>query len=260
MTDIRHKRCIIILSNCPNKQCDSYPIPTWLLKECSSVLVPTITNIVNLSLISGQFHPTLKESVISPLLKKPTLDKEELSSYRPILNLSLISKIIECVVKSRLMDHLTSNSLLNSHQSAYCKHHSTETALLYIHDYFISAMDHRKYHASAYSTSLLLSTLLTMTSWSPASHPGLVSVALFSVDWSHICHLVFCVKCETNLSSWYTSSCGVPQGSVLGPLLFLMYTTPVSTLMSSCSLNHHLYADDSTFPFLPSNSLWFQYR
>jgi len=73
-----------ILSNCPNKQSDSDPIPTWLLKECSSILVTTITNIVNLSLTSGQFHPTLKESVISPLLKKHTLDKEELSNYRPI--------------------------------------------------------------------------------------------------------------------------------------------------------------------------------
>jgi len=122
-----------IVSNCPNKQSDSDPIPTWLLKECSSFLVPTITNIVNLSLISGQFHfhPTLKESIISPLLKKPTLDKEELSNYRSISNLSLISKIIERVVKSRLMDHLTSNSLLNFRQSAYCKHHSTETTLLY---------------------------------------------------------------------------------------------------------------------------------
>ena len=70
------------------------------------ILVPTITNIV----ISRQFHPTLKESVISPLLKKPTLDKEELSNYRTISNLSLISKIIECVVKSCLMDHLTSKT------------------------------------------------------------------------------------------------------------------------------------------------------
>ena len=75
----------------------------------------SVTNIVNLSLISSQFHPTLKESVISPLLKKPTLDKEELSNYRPISNLSLISKIIERVVKSRLMDHLTSVSILRHH-------------------------------------------------------------------------------------------------------------------------------------------------
>ena len=108
----------------------------------------------DLSLTSGQFHPTLKESIISPLLKKPTLDKEELSSYRPISNLSLISKITERVVKSRLMHHLTSNSLLNSHQSAYCKHHSTETALLYIHDHLVSAMGSQKVSCFAYSTSL----------------------------------------------------------------------------------------------------------
>ena len=62
-----------ILFNCPNKQSDSDPIPTWLLKICASVLTPIITNIVNLSLSSSQFHPILKESVISPLLKKPTL-------------------------------------------------------------------------------------------------------------------------------------------------------------------------------------------
>ena len=96
----------------------------WLLKECTALLVPTITNIVNLSLSSGNFHHTLKESVISPLLKKPTLDKDELSNYCPISNLSLISKIIERVVKSRLSDHLTSNNLVNPHQSAYCRHHS----------------------------------------------------------------------------------------------------------------------------------------
>ena len=151
-----------ILSNYPNKQSDSGPIPTWRLKECSSVLVPTITSIVNLSLTSAQFHPTLKESVISPLLKKPTLDRGTL--YRPISNLFLVSKIIERVVKSSLMDHLTFNNLLNSHQSAYCKHHSTVTALLCIHDQLISVIGSQKYHVFAHSTSLLLLTLLTMTS------------------------------------------------------------------------------------------------
>ena len=111
-----------ILFNCPNKQCDSDPIPPMASenKICASVLTPTITNIVNLSLSSGQFHPILKESVISPLLKKPTLDKDQLSNYRPISNLSLISKIIERVVKSQLTDHLVSNGLHNPHQSPVC--------------------------------------------------------------------------------------------------------------------------------------------
>ena len=86
-----------ILFNCPNKQCDSDPIPTWLLKECSALLVPTITktNIVNLSLSSGNFHHTLKESVISPLLKKPTLDKDELSNYTAQFPTSLLLSYIK---------------------------------------------------------------------------------------------------------------------------------------------------------------------
>ena len=116
--------------------------------------------------------PILKESVISPFLKKSTLDKDQLSNYRPISNLSLISKIIERIVKSRLTDHLTSNKLLNPHQSAYCKHHSTETALLYIHDHLINAIGSQKLsclclldHSAAFDTidhSILLTRL---SSW-----------------------------------------------------------------------------------------------
>ena len=70
--------------------------------------------------------------------------KHQLSNYRPISNLSLISKIIERIVKVRLTDHLSLNNLLNPYQSAYCKHHSTETALLYIHDHLINAIGSQK--------------------------------------------------------------------------------------------------------------------
>ena len=66
------------------------------------------------------------------------------SNYHPVSNLSLVCKIIDRVVKSRLIDHLTSNKLLNPHQSAYCKHHSTETALSYIRDHLINAIGSHK--------------------------------------------------------------------------------------------------------------------
>ena len=92
----------------------------------------------------ASFTPISRNPLSHHCLRNQHWIKEELSNYRLISNLSLISKIIERVVKSRLMDHLTSNSLLNSHQSACCKHHSTETALLYIHDYLISAMGSQK--------------------------------------------------------------------------------------------------------------------
>jgi len=118
-----------------------------MLRRCKTKVVRYI---VKTSLHGEKFfvdlvmEVVLTPAIISPLLKKPTLDKEELSSYRPISNLSLISRIIEHVVKSRLTDHVTSNSLLNSHQSVYCKHHSTETALLYIHNHLVSAIGSQK--------------------------------------------------------------------------------------------------------------------
>ena len=72
------------------------------------------------------------------------MDNNQLSNYCPISNLSLMSKIIERVVKSRFMVHLCSSNLLNPHQSAYCKHHSTETALLYIYDHLVNAIGSQK--------------------------------------------------------------------------------------------------------------------
>jgi len=192
------------------------------------LLVPTITNIVNLSIISGQFHPTFKESIISPVLQKPTLDKEELSNYRPISNLSLISKIIERVVKSRLMDQLTSNSLLSSHQSAYCKHHSTETALLYINDHLISAIESQKVSClclldlSAACDTIDHDILITrLSSW--------FGVHGFVLSWfkSYLSSRCFRVKCEIGLSSWYTSSCGVPKA-----LSLVHYSSSCTPLLS----------------------------
>jgi len=185
------------------------------------------------------------DSIVDLLHLETTVDKEELSNYRPVSNLSLISKIIESVVKSRVMDHLTSNSLLNSHQSAYCKHHSTKTALLYIHNHLVSAVGWQKvsclcllYFCAAFDTIDHDILITRLSSWF-GIHGSVLS-------WfkSYLSFRFFRFKCETDLSSWHTSSCGVPQGSVLGPLLFVMYTT-LSTLISSCSLNHHLYADDT---------------
>ena len=71
-----------------------------------------------------------KQSLVAPLLKKPSLDKDILNNYHPISKLSLISKITERIVKSRVNEHLSSNSLYNPNQSAYTKYHSTETTFV----------------------------------------------------------------------------------------------------------------------------------
>ena len=90
------------------------------------------TQIVNDSLTSGIFPQTHKSAVVKPLLKKPTLDHNNLKKNRPVSNLSFLSKIIGKNVLFQMSDHVCSNSLLNPFQSAYKPGHSTETALLEI--------------------------------------------------------------------------------------------------------------------------------
>jgi len=142
------------------------------------------------------------------------------------MTLSLISKIIEHVIISHPMDHLTCNSLLNSHQSAYYKLHSIETALLYIHDHLVSAMGSQKVSC--------LCLLDLSAAFDIIDHDILITrlSSWFGIHGSVLCWFksylssrCFHVECETDLSSWHISSCGLPQGSVLGPLLFVMYTT-----------------------------------
>jgi len=157
-----------------------------------------------------------------------------------------VREITERVVKSRLFDHLTSNNLFNPHQFAYCKHHCTETALLYIHDHLINAIGSRNNYclclldlSAAFDTTDHNSLLTRLSSW--------FNIHGTALNWfrSYLSSRCFRVKCNSDFSSQHTCLCCVLQGSVLGPLLFVMYTTPLSTLVSSFSLNHHLYADDT---------------
>jgi hypothetical protein len=226
-----------IILNSSNSFCDLDPLPTSLLKQCLHALLPTITHIINLSLDTGVFPDKFKSSSVIPLLKKYNLDKEDLSNYRPISHLSFLSKLTERVVKNRLTQHLSINNLLNSFQSAYTKHHSTESTLLAVHDHIIKAMSQQKVTAlclldlsAAFDTidhSILLHRL---SSWF-----GLNGKVL---SWltSYLASRNFVVNINSSVSDQFPLHQGVPQGSVLGPLLFILYTTP-SVLLS---LIHHV--------------------
>ena len=87
------------------------------------------------------FHLELKSAIVRPLLKKLSLDCEILKNYRPGSNLSFLSKVIEKVVASRFVDHMTTNNLMDPMKSAYRKGHSTEAALLRLHNDVVNAVD-----------------------------------------------------------------------------------------------------------------------
>ena len=130
-----------IIMESPTTSCHADPIPTGLLKNCCDELLPVITKIVNLSLSTGVFPVSYKIAHVVPLLKKCNLDKENLSNYRPISNLTFVSKVIERVVSKQLNDYLHANHLHTRTQSAYRKFHSTETAMLRVMNDMLCAVD-----------------------------------------------------------------------------------------------------------------------
>ena len=185
--------------------------------------------------------------------------KFEISNFkfRPISNLNFISKILEKVVASRIQSHLSSNSLSSSFQSAYRIFHSTETTLLKIHNDLILAMDRGEV------TSIILLDL--SAAFDTVDHSILLtrlqnwfSLGGLSLDWfsSYLSLRSQAVSINDSISAFSTLSCGVPQGSVLGPLLFTLYTTPLGSVISKNSLKYHLYADDTQLyiSFTPTNS------
>ena len=132
------------ISKSPKKSCTLDPIPAGFFIDILPTLLPTITKIINISLETGTVPRSMKKATVSSLLKKLTLDKDVLKNYRPVSNLSFISKILEKIVSSRLLDHIKSNNLGEPLQSAYKRHHGTETALLKIQSDLLLAMDDHK--------------------------------------------------------------------------------------------------------------------
>ena len=246
-----------LISSSENKQCLLDSIPTFLLKLCFNELGPIITNLVNLSLSEGIFPSSFKQALVQPLLKKPSLSTDDLNNFRPISNLNFISKILEKVVASRIQSHLSSNSLSSSFQSAYRIFHSTETTLLKIHNDLILAMDRGEV------TSLILLDL--SAAFDTVDHSILLTrfqnwfgLDGLSLAWftSYLSSRSQAVSINDSISAFSSLSCGVPQGSVLGPLLFTLYTTPLCSVISKNSLKYHLYADDTQLyiSFTPTNS------
>ena len=248
-----------LIMKCPSKTSPQDPIPTCLLKKCSSTLVPVLTAIINRSLSDGSVPNCLKEAVVVPALKKPHLDCENYANYRPISILSTaVSKLLERAVAQRIDQHCFANGLYTKFQSAYRAHHSTETALMRVQNDILQAVD-RKGGAilvlldlsAAFDTidhGLLLDHL--------QSDFGIEGTAL---NWftSYIRHRTQRIKADGCLSGPTELSFGVPQGSVLGPRLFSMYTHPLSEIVLERNVDHHLYADDTQLylSFEPSSAL-----
>ena len=134
------------VNNLWTKSCALDPIPWSVFQRCEHRLVPIITRtIVNLSLQGGQVPDRFKVAVIKPLLKKSGADREDFSNFQPVSNLYFLSKVTEKAVAAQLCDHLNGkDGLLEEFQSAYKCCHSTETALVRVHNNILKTVDDNK--------------------------------------------------------------------------------------------------------------------
>jgi hypothetical protein len=234
-----------LITSSPNKSCDLDPIPTSLVKQEVSSLTSTITTIINESLGSGSFPQCFKSALVTPLLKKPTLDPDELKNYRPVSNLAFVSKLIEKVVASQLQTYLATNDLLEPRQSAYRQGHSTESALLRVQNDFICAMGEQKV--------ILVVQLDLSAAFDTVDHHQLLKMLRelgihgVALQWfeSYLTSRTQTIRVKGEKSSSRELTCGVPQGSVLGPILFTIYTASLGALLRHVGVDYHLYADDS---------------
>ena len=216
-------------------------ISSRIIKDIKNTITPILTKIINTGYNCRKFPDCMKNAVIKVIHKKEST--EEISNYRPISILPTLSKVFERAAVNQIVHYLESNHLLSHCQHAYRKSHSTVTCLYESVNYLYEMIDNKRWTAVAsldlskafdsISHTLLLNKLLNL------------GLSRSSTEWisSYLNSRTQVTKFKNFTSEKETILSGVPQGSILGPLLFLCFTNDLFQEFEDCKIIS--YADDT---------------
>ena len=212
-----------------------------LLKEAGMSIVPSLTKLINLSLSKAEVPAKWKVANVLPLFKKG--DKSNSNNYRPVSLLSCVSKIMERVVFKYLFNFIRDHQLISPHQSGFQPGDSTVNQLSFLYHTFCEALDHKK------DVQIVFCDI--SKAFDRVWHEGLLyklkKIGLHGdlLQWfkSYLSDRQQSVVIKGQKSNPGRIKAGVPQGSVLGPLLFLIY---INDLMAVTRSNIKLFADDTS--------------
>ena len=226
----------------PKKATGLDDMSSLFLRDGSGSIIAPVTHIINLSITTETVPVAFKRAKVVPLFKKGT--KLDVGNYRPVSILNVLSKVLERAIHSQLADYLGKRDILFENQSGFRGGYSTDSSLIGLSDYIKGEM------AKGNLIGMVLIDL--QKAFDTVDHAILLeklrAVGVTSVTWfqSYLSGREQCVDVSGSRSEFLPISCGVPQGSILGPQLFLIYINDMN-LSINCRLS--LYADDSALLF-----------